>query len=153
MWPQGSECTVQQECGSFGVFVCLVGWFLFHCCWVFVLFCFYYLCSLNSRSDELKKEGTTWSGQIICSCTTVSLLQACQECKPDISVQSFCSRALAETCVRLNLDVSFLSDIRTLTYFALLLQMDCRKKGRKEKVPLHFLYFGCQILFYFFLIV
>lgn len=31
--------------------------------------------------------------------------------------------------------------------------MDCRKKGRKEKVPLHFLYFGCQILFYFFLIV
>lgn len=44
--------------------------FLFRC-WVFALFCFYYLCSLNSRSDELKREGTT-SGQIVCSCTAVS---------------------------------------------------------------------------------
>lgn len=66
-----------------------------------------------------------------------------------MSIQSFCSKALAETSVRLNLDVSFLSCIRKLTYFALLLQMDCRKKGRKEKVPLHFLYFGCKIFILF----
>lgn len=43
--------------------------------------------------------------------------------------------------------VTYFSDVRKLNYFALLLQTGCRKKRKKEKVPVHFLYFGFQITF------
>lgn len=71
-----------------------------------------------------------------------------------ISVESFCSKALAETCVGLTWMLPFSQMSENLIILHFSYRWAVGKKGRKEKVPLHFLYFDCQIkcLFFFFLI-
>lgn len=93
MWPQGSECTVQQECGSFWSFCFCFG--LCHCCWFW--FCFYYLCSLNSRWTKKGGNCSFWTCGLWLHSRLTSV--GMSRVQINVSTQSFCSKALAETSV------------------------------------------------------